>query len=362
MQKPQNPLPISEYLLPDNLREVTDQLSDKALNHQREREKVNQLVINLVVKYLAAYMEIAATAPEGIQVGIRQRMHDVKHGTEGQQFMLESLQQAFMLGGGGEIGATTDRFGLESLIDTGATAAIVKEIIFNRDFDTKAGEFTGVDLGSGTGILTLAMIIAGQRSKARRVEVIGFEKSSEAIRKSGRLLQQLIDPRRTKVLTMRGDILDPRLHEAYGEQNPQMWVSETISTHTPMMDVFSNGVQIPNDASTAIFMAQNIQMDPFPVVVDRAVTANPQMYKDVLTGRTAMFPNVINGLYKPNGDHGSIHLKTGVGRRVKLNQIGQEFDERFEPIINEKNAKRFPVVDEDGEALFKQIFERVMGF
>ena len=113
-----------------------------------------KLILNLVSKYIARYLELDETNFSDISKGVQDTLRN--RGCED----FEIFQQMFTNSPG-----VTDIFAIQCLADLRSTAAIVKEIIF-KGINPKSREVAiNHDFGSGSEILMLAAYIHSKRNK-----------------------------------------------------------------------------------------------------------------------------------------------------------------------------------------------------
>lgn len=315
------------YTAGDPLEKTIDDLKDPALSFEKHREQVNNLVANLVIKYMARYLELKED-----DIGlIKNEVVKAVEKTPG-ELIGYLLQVVDNVSGGGFV-APTDAAATECLSDIKATSAIVKEIIFNNRFD-KEVPFIGVDLGAGSGILTLAGHIAACRSCVRESLVLGVEIQPEAARKAGNLLEQVI-PGSYRMDPI--DVLHPAFWELFRGLPLSSWISETFGFLTPKLKVAGDGFEIERGLENSFNVAMNTNFDPFPSTLGNTVQNRRNFFKDIREGRTAMFPDLVNGLYMPNNHNSKMAIRTAVDRNpVSLDRIGEEFSDYEDFGLREK--------------------------
>jgi len=215
----------------------------------------------------------------------------------------------------------------QSLADLRATAAIVREVIFNNRF-ARGRDFIGADFGSGSSILMLASMIAALRSEAKKIFVVGFDISKKAIEGAKRCLDGIIPDSFWRI--NQADILNPDLVGIFRGMSLNHWVSETFSDNTPAMKVEGDGLAVfdggdPRDLGKSLVLNQHA--DPFPQVLINTVQGRPGFFEDVRGGKTAMFPDIVNGQYIPDFSRSLLSLRTGTELYRPLHEVGREFSE-----------------------------------
>jgi len=306
---------LEDYFNQRPLSSDVDALSDPALDFETDRSEVNEVVMNLVIKYLAAYLKVAHTEI----VTMRREIHRAITRQESSPADILIIQQY----GTDMIGEGSDEFPVRCLADSRQTAAIFKEIAFTDRFKAN-GRFTGVDWGSGTGILTLAMAIAARRRNVSERLSIGVDLREKAARHSRRVLKQALGSNEAQVIC--NDILKSRILPDLLKKHPiHFWVSETISRTTPPIDLerrdfgFTPREIMYRDKNEA-------SDDPFPEFLGKTMNVIPDFLDRVRKGETAMFPDIANRLYYPYKQHSLLTLRTGLKTPLKLHDIGREFD------------------------------------
>ncbi len=296
---------------------VVNQLSDPSLIlNEANNEKIEKLVLHLAEKYFIEYL-IALKKQE--------------YGNENYR-------------GDGD-------FAILCASDIFSTAALVKEIIFGLSFEKdNADDVSIVDIGSGTGILTIAGIIAGRRKKAENIYVIGVEISQQASKISQQILNTL--KREDEHIKIHcGDILAPNrtdsvnIRTTLSRCNPQIIISETISQATPRMRSTERGMEIDTQNPvlkilTDIFLEIQQKTDPFPTIIQYLQVLFPNMYQSVKSQKIALFPDVINGKFTPDFFNSTLTLRTGSNTPDWLCNIANYFRKKYES-PEHSSEKRF---------------------
>jgi len=147
-------------------------------------------LINLVIKYFFAYVY-----PETVDQTAK--LHDIEQ-LFGQvlYFFRHTNDPVAVAGSDADARLwhfmTNHAYGLSMLGDVAATVEIVKDII-NRSIDPAAFDYcyTGLDLGTGTGILLLAQYIQALRNDFRSVRNIGRDINPYSVSRAADLATSL---------------------------------------------------------------------------------------------------------------------------------------------------------------------------
>ncbi|MBN2096219.1 hypothetical protein JW752_02350 [Candidatus Peregrinibacteria bacterium] len=306
--------PLEDYFNDRPIQSDVDALSDPKLDFEADRTEVNELVMNLAIKYLAAYLEVA---PADIAV-MRGKIHRAIARRKSSQANPLIVQQY----GVDMAGEGSDDFPVRCLADSRQTAAIFKEIAFADRFKAN-GRFVGVDWGSGTGILTLAMAIAARRQRISERLSIGVDLRERAVRHSRRVLKFALDSNETQIIC--SNILKSRILPDLLKKHPlHFWVSETISRTTPPIDFERRDFGF---TPREIMYRDKYEAsdDPFPEFLGQTMNAMPDFLGRVRRGEIAMFPDIANRLYYPHKEHSLLTLKTGLKTALRLEDVGREF-------------------------------------
>ena len=302
---------LEEYFDPRmRLEDHAEKLSDPRTLRAHDREKINPAVMAFTVKYLLEYLQIISRDIETIRRGVRKLVDD----------QVKREFSVFSHGAmGGRRDITSDVFAVQCLADTQGTAALVKEIAFGNDGREVYGEFAVGDLGTGTGILFAAGLIGGLRRNAQSVFGCAIDSQANAVKNAERVLKKIP---RTKSTLMQGDITNLELYRIFAPPiRVRQWISETINTTTPSMEVSRTGIR-SSDATT---IRASRRIDPYMDVVHNLLHL-PQFYRDVEQRDADMFPNVITGDYQPDGNGGKLALKTSMNPALlPLRNVGDEF-------------------------------------
>jgi len=293
-----------DYYIKEPIEDVIVALSDKSLSYQEDREHVNDLVVNLVRKYLACYLEIQEDDFAKLRKKIRNTIAEkyTKH--------------------------HKDCSAVKFLADIQTTSAIVKEIIFNDKFE-KDYEFLGLDIGAGTGILQVAMLIAAKRAEIERINLLGIEKVKRSAFQSYKTLNHITqNEQHTNIGVLNINVLEhPHILPPFLSKHLNFWVSETICIATPAIEVTDTEVRYKTEDPQEIMLADaKNKLDPFPQILALSIEQLENFVNRVKTGNTAMWPDIINRDYKPDKIHSTIKLLTGTStEHIELSEIGEEF-------------------------------------
>jgi hypothetical protein len=304
-----------------SLETVARDLSDPKLSLDSNKADVDKLVMNLVIKYAAKYFGVVEDDPTAIKSGVLKGLE--KSDEDTLKFFANVISEVDH--GGMFVDADDDFIAKESLADLRCTAAIVREIIFGGRFEGKE-DFIGVDFGTGSSILMLASAIAAFRREMKRIIIVGFDIQKTALDGGGRCLRGVLPEGSWKL--ERADVLDPRILLIFHGLPISYWVSETFSHNTPKMVVKGGDLFVFGDLSRPdVSLAMNQHFDPFPQVLMNTVKMRPGFFGDVRNGKTAMFPDIVNGQYCPDTDNSRLSFRTGTELYRPLHEVGREFSE-----------------------------------
>jgi hypothetical protein len=291
-----------------------EKLSDPKLNFAKDREVVNRLILSFLVKYLAAYLEIPdQKTPRALAEEIRLVTEFTVLGALGEYEEMGDVKANSSMG---------DNYAVRCLYDLRQTAAIFKEIVFNDRFE-KREPFFGLDLGSGTGILTIAMVLTAKRKGIEKIHCVGIERSSVAVERATKVAERLGLGKEIEFVC--DDLLKPSLIKKFIQENQlSFWVSETISIAVPKFDPFAPGFDL--NLKSPRGRKSELRSDPFVEALKKTIDTAPDFLEDVKSGKTAMFPDIVSRLYAPDGNRSKINLKTGLGKPLELERLGQEFE------------------------------------
>ncbi|MBI5421838.1 class I SAM-dependent methyltransferase, partial [Candidatus Peregrinibacteria bacterium] len=295
-------------------------LANPKLDFSVDREKVNKLVVNFVIKYLGAYLEVP------FKPNARTYSQEIKMIVD--FTVLCAVSQVEEAGDVDPASEGGDNYALRCLYDIHQTAAIFKEIVFNDQFRVE-DHFFGLDLGSGTGILTVAVALAAKRKGIGGIRVVGVERSKIAVERARKAVVSLGLEKEIEFVC--ADLLAPGLLDGFLAHSSKLsapplsfWVSETISIAIPKFDPFAPGFDL--NLKSARGRKSELKSDPFVEVLKATVDAVPDFLESAKAGKIALFPDVVNGLYIPDGNRSKITLKTGPKKPLPLERLGQEFE------------------------------------
>jgi hypothetical protein len=300
---------FSEYYTSRPIQDDVAELSDPALELEQAIEAVNTLVMNVVMKYTALYFGAKSAKISDISEAVSRMLRY------------------------GESGPITETDSLRCIADTQSTAALVKEIIFNTRFKTDEA-YLGMDLGSGSGILTLASVIAGRRRRVKAF-TLGVEIHRGACSNSRSALRKTLGNETEWAISNDDAVTCDEWKRFPG--SPSQWISETFSRTTRPLRV-KNGKVVYGDSRAMRdprlreafewLDAKKATIDPFTHLLEKTLKANPDFESDVRKGKTAMFPDVINGLFVTSPKGARLKLETSnVAVHQSLPQIGSEFSD-----------------------------------
>ena len=283
------------------------ELSNPGLDFSRHREQVNDLVINLVIKYLCKYLQLSDDDFQRLQEDVRLA---IANSPEDIVILMTSILIGYE--NGETIPLLSEKMALQCLVAIRETAAIFKEIAFNDQFSVQ-DNFIGVDYGSGTGILMVASLIAARRQRIRNVGIYGFDLQEDAVRNSNRVLGSIDgDAMRTRVV----DVTNLEIHHIFDNLPLAHWVSETFGCNTSRLFVDGNRICLDGGRKAVAHATINLSSDPFEVVACGTAMVRPSFVSDVKACRTAMFPDLINGLYRPDFENSVLGLRTAITRQL----------------------------------------------
>lgn len=295
-----------------SLRDRLEELSDPTEFSNHENPRVNTAVMGLVVKFLCDYLQILETNVNAIQDQVR-----LKVGRLEKEDMPMVSRHAFQMTTEG----ITDAFGVQCLSDIRVTAALLKEIMFNNSFK-RNDQFLGVDFGSGTGILSAAMLIAARRNFCREITLVLVDSQYNSLQHSTRVLDGLGG---INTQHLHADLRDDRLYEIFAPPLlPNFCVSETIGHTTPaILHASHKGIKWREGEISRVI---NGAIDPYMDVLDGLMRFSPNFYHRVLSGEAALFPNPINGDFIPDNHKTRLLLRTGpTQEHIPLDSIRNEF-------------------------------------
>ena len=160
-----------------------------------------------------------------------------------------------------------------------------------------------------------------------------------AVANSERVLSSLM--KKKEFIVQHVDARDEELHKHIASNNfvkyTSNWISETIGHTTPNLD--AKGQPIIKDESDAFAaIIGDLSADPFPLIVRSSIRHIPDFNEKVQSGKINMFPDFINGDYKPNKDNSTMRLHFGEGKTHQLlKNLGNEY--RKYPVLQMQNNR-----------------------
>ena len=304
---------LSEYYdSTSTLENNYEALCDPALSVSTDRQQVNDLVLNFVIKYLARYLDLDEKEQDTnlLRRNIKERVKKITG----------ALLQEY----------DGEGFSLGCLMDIRKTAALVKEIAFNDRFKPEGEKpndfFRSVDFGSGTGILLIASLIAARRKDVHEIVGLGFEREEGAINKANSVLSGLLSEKREFATVIKADITDPNTFIMLERESTHFWISETIDRSIPRINVQGTTLSFKGSQQDIAHALVEETKDPFIRVLQHSLTHIPDFEENVKNGSIAMFPDLFNGDYEPNVYYSKMTLKTGGNISQPLMIIGEEFN------------------------------------
>lgn len=309
---------LEEVLTNDSLKDDFGTLGDPKLDFEKNRESVNRLVLNFIVKYLASYLRVRETAVRKIRDEIVARL-EWKERMSFQMDPQHGMQYDAIYGG---TRPGNDVYPLRCAADLWRTAAIFKEVAFARN-SGRDSRYVGLELGSGTGILMAGMAIAAKRQRITDTLLVGVERSGKAVKRSQETLDSVLGKGVSSVLCR--NVLEEGMLGKLFQKPIHHWVSETISLNTPKLDLDAPGFGL----TPLQLRIRNLEAgsDPFVEGLRNSLRELPDFRRNVESGKTAMFPNVIKGDYRPDGGRSTLVLRTSKSEKpVRLERTSEEFE------------------------------------
>ncbi|MFW5489198.1 MAG: hypothetical protein ACNI3A_12415 [Desulfovibrio sp.] len=171
-------------------------------------------VLNLVIKYFFAYVH-PSSCPHVVRLEeitrLFQAFSQLNDKTPGGRPRSRTMQLMKQV-----------EFGLRMLADVPKTARIVRSII--RRNLPPSESFLGFDIGTGSGILLLAMYIMARRNGFEKIENIGLEVEDTAARRTRSLAARL-----EFGLVIKANAKDPRTFLPYKDRKVNFVSNETIA-------------------------------------------------------------------------------------------------------------------------------------
>lgn len=305
--------PLQEWFKPEvPLATHAEKLADPSLYPRHSSHGVNETIMRFTVKYLLDYLMIITRNTPTIRRGVSNIIEEQALRDNGPLIR-------YALGRGQK--TSSDFFAVQCLADVHGTSALVKEIVFQRDCSHEDNQFCAVDIGTGSGILLAAALIAGIRQKFQSITGIGFDSQSRALQNAERVFSNV--PQIGKTYFIEGDISDSQLYRQYllPPLMPKYWISETFNLNTPKIDT-DEGV-VYGESIVTRFLTK--RLDPFVSVIENLLRIQYFKYQ-VQRGAASMFPNVISGDYQPDEANSRIRLHTGPKQEhIPLGEVGDEF-------------------------------------
>ncbi len=310
---------LEDYFDPTvSLNDHIQGLSDTSEFPDPTAEKTNAAVLALVTKYSLDYLGITSGSMTEIQLDLDAALAPLA---------LEFNDQFEHVKKKGNLDSfTSDGFAVNCLTDLRATAAVFKEIALNEKFEKKDA-FLGMDFGSGSGILSAAMAVSALRSGARKSIIVMLELLPRAVERSSRTVHSIGD---IDWNTHRLNICEEGLYQRFGPYGPFLshCVSETINSNTREVASLSpTNVQWKEGKHRG---GGGNWIDPYEHVLQHLLKHFVGFYDRVRTGKTAFFPDIINGKLIPaQQGHRSAKLSLDTApsaKHIPLRKVGSEFD------------------------------------
>lgn len=271
------------------------QLADKRRTPDAHAHRSNETVLNLVRAYARHFAFVCG------QVKKYESVDD----------SLERCRHAFN---------ENNRQGMaiRCLQDLNATAALVKELANTDVAVNDDASCHTVDLGAGTGVLSVGAAIAGIRSGAKQVILHVVDCESALLQKTTQALQSIGN--HVQIISHDADIIEPDIYQKIDSSYVRFWISETISSGTPPVKIFRDRMIWPERGT------YRHDVDPFPAVTNHLARYVPDFVECVQKGYTKFFPDCINGEYQP-GAMNVLRLHSSHSHRTHgpLKTVGQDF-------------------------------------
>lgn len=309
---------LEELWTKSSLEEDVKVLSNPNVRHDYGRGKVDELVMNTVAKYLARYLDLASHDVSGF----RDQVKGILERKDRMAFEFDQKEGIQYDAVYGKPTPGNDAYPIRCAADLHRTAAVFKEVAFGGNF-VNNGRFIGLDLGSGTGVLTLAMAVAAARRKIKDFYCVGFERSGMAAKRSQETLESVVGKDHVAVFCR--DVRDRNNYSELFKKPIHYWVSETISINTPRLDLRRRNFGL--DGDMALLRRIDQGSDPFVEALRVSMDELPLFKPYVLKRATAMFPDILNGLYRPDRGRSTLALQTASSQNpVILEQVGRDFE------------------------------------
>lgn len=231
-----------------------------------------------------------------------------------------------------------ERFGAHAgiadamVLDVRATAALLHEIGFTEGLHVpRRAIVRGVDLGAGSGILSIAGALAARRHGAP-AHVSGFERVSGMADNAQRTLAPLQDAQ-CRIEIEHADITRPslyqRIHQDLVRQGVplHLWISETFNLPTPQPVVRGDAVEWRGSRAASGATRGRAAEDPFVEVVNLSVQHLPDFLARARTGELYLFPDFVHGRLHLDKFRSTLQLASAGDRHVPLYEISGLFDE-----------------------------------
>ncbi len=280
---------FEEYVTDSSLEYDYKSLCNSEL--QENSPEVDNIIINFVIKYLAKYM-------------------NVRHITRANLFIViqEHLQPDF---------------GLSCLADIRSTAAIFKHIMFSQDYDAHTQHFRGIDLGCGTGILMVPMIINAVRNNIKKITCIGLDIDDDSLKKA----ENVLDFTDANIQFEQEDITAELPYDWVEKNKPEMIVSETINNSIAPFSVSKDGEVISKKPESAIFKEWHRDIDPYRFVIEKLLDI-PGFYQSIKERKQFLFPDIINNHLEFQGN--KIALRLSDTDFIQLQEFRNKFYQEYE--------------------------------
>lgn len=313
---------IEAYLRTDmSLAQKFDELADTEKFSDKDSSGAKEAIMDFVVSYLLEFSEL--TLPE-----LREYAQAVVKKDYGHPLVKKKTQEA---------GAPRDGMVLGMLLDLRSTAALVQEIVFGEHEGFEGDRFVGLDLGSGSGILSVALAIAGARKKVKTV-IKGIELQPYSLEEAERIVGDINENSKhdVSITFAEGDLTEDQVFKEeilpFVEENGNkvdFVVSETFN-HTTPQPVITDSRTLEWDRKVPMTPEQAHSMkdsDPFEWVISNLVKYIPNTIADIQSKKTRAFPDFVNRGVKLGNAYAKIKMYTEGAKMMVIHKVGELFSE-----------------------------------
>ena len=255
---------LSEYY--SEKTSLYEDVENLVIINENNRDEINVLVLNIVLKYLTSYLDIQETSIENIKLRVQEILN-------ADLWILSNLSNEE------NTIRTIERFLLDCLLDIRQTSAIFKEISFDKSFE-ETNAFNWLDLWSWSWILTLAMYVSALRNWASEWNIYYVDQSVKWVNKTTEILNWLWW--KFNFSGRVSDILDRDTYNDIPLDNLSYLVSETISNTTPSFSIDPEDGELTLFSELDEYMLQiMLQWDPYPSIISTVTGLSPELYQNI---------------------------------------------------------------------------------